>query len=255
MDEAFFSGVETKEVRLSTGTQIGLPVRYYDWSALLAHFPAPAARVQEILPSPKLKPVLFLPGKAIVSIVAMEYRNISDVAPYNEVAIMIPVLYQPSFNVPGLPLFFPQRFERLGLYVHHLPVTTQESYDFGVEIWGYPKFIAEIVFEDTSELRRCSLRADGKDILTLEVRKWPTRARSINYYTYTVKDGRILKTPVQTQGQYGIARFRGGASYTLGNHHISEELRSMGIGKRALECQYAPRLQSMLHAAEKHLSL
>jgi hypothetical protein len=255
MDEAFFSGVETKEVRLSTGTQIGLPVRYYDWSAILAHFPAPVKKVQALLPSARLKPALCFPGIAVVSMIAMEYKNISDVEPYNEVSIMVPVLYQPAVNVPGLPLFFPQYFSRFGLYVHHLPVTTKEAYDFGVEIWGYPKFVADIIFEETDKYRRCLLRADGKDILTLEVRKWDTKFKAINYYTYTVKDGRILKTPVQTQGHYGIAKFRGGASYTLGSHPIAEELGNVGIGKRAIESQYAPQLQSMLYPAKERLPL
>lgn len=255
MDETFFAGVETKEVRLSTGSQIGLPVRYYDWSAILAHFPAPARKVQELLPSPRLKPVLFLPGTALVSLAAMEYRRISDVAPYNEVAVMIPVLYQPRVNIPGMPLFLPQFFKGFGMYVHRLPVTTKEAYDFGTEIWGYPKFVADITFGETNELRRCSLRADGKDVLTLEVRKWPTKVMSINYYTYTVKDGQLLKTPVQARGHYGIARFKGGASYTLGNHPMAEELRRVGIGKNALESQYAPRLQSTLCAAESRLPL
>jgi hypothetical protein len=252
MDESLFTGVETKEeVRLSTGAQIRLPVRYYDWSAILAHFPAPARRVQEILPSPRLKPALFLPGTAIVTLVAMEYQRVSDVAPYNEAAVMVPVLYEPGVNIPGIPLFLPQLFKRFGLYVHHLPVTTREAYDFGVEIWGYPKFIAEIEFTETTELRRSSLGADGKDIFTLEVRKWPTKIRSVNYHSYTVKGGQLLQTPVQTRGRYGIARFKGGASYTLGNHPIAEELRRLGIGERALESQYAPELQSLLHPASR----
>jgi len=60
--------------------------------------------------------------------------------------------------------------------------------------------------------RRCQLRAEGEDIGTLEVEKTATKARTINYRTYTVKDGHLLKTLIQAQWQFGIARFRGGAS-------------------------------------------
>ena len=77
----------------------------------------------------------------------------------------------------------------------------------------------------------------------------------MNYYSYTVKDGQILKTLIQTQGQYGIARFRGGASYTLGDHPIAQELRALGMGKTAVEHLYAPRVQSMLHPANERLPL
>jgi hypothetical protein len=34
-----------------------LPVRYYDWSGIMAHFPVSAAAVRELLPTNKLKPV------------------------------------------------------------------------------------------------------------------------------------------------------------------------------------------------------
>jgi len=136
MDRNFFTGVKIEEIKLSTGARIGLPVRYYDWSVIMAHFPVPAARVRELLPSDRLKPALLLPGTAALSMVAMEYRQIADVAPYNEFGIMVPCLHAPTINLPGLPLLFPHWFKRFGLYIHHLPVTTQAAYDFGDEIWA-----------------------------------------------------------------------------------------------------------------------
>jgi hypothetical protein len=60
MDRNFFTGVKIEEIKLSTGVRIGLPVRYYDWSVIMAHFPVPAARVRELLPSDRLKPALLL---------------------------------------------------------------------------------------------------------------------------------------------------------------------------------------------------
>lgn len=255
MEEIFFAGVNIEQVELSTGVRIGLPVRYYDWSAIMAHFPVPAAAVRKLLPTNKLKPAQLVPGTAILSLVAMEYRQIADVDPYNEFGIMVPVLYEPTVNIPGLPLLFPHWFKRFGLYIHHLPVTTQAAYDFGVEIWGYPKIVAEIRFEDVGQLRRCQLRAEGKDILALEVKKFDTRAKPMNLYSYTVKNGQLLRTLIQTQGQFGIARFRGGASYTLGDHPIADELQALGMGKKAVECLWAPQVQSMLHPASERLPL
>lgn len=260
MGENFFSEVTIEEVALSTGGRIGLPVRYYEWSWMNALFPAPATKVQRLLPSKKLRPVLALPGIAMVALTAMEYRKIADVAPYNEFSIAVPVQFEPTFNIPGLPLFFhpllsPQRYRKIGMYVHHLPVTTQAARDFGVEIWGYPKFIAEISFEDVGEMRRCRLRAENKNIVTLEIRKLATKARSINFYTYTVKNAQILRTLVQTQGQYSITRFPGGASYTLGDHPIAEELKALGMGKTAVGRFYAPQVQSLLHPANEYLPL
>jgi hypothetical protein len=260
MDKTFFTEVEIKETMLSNGVRIGLPVRYYDWSWINALFPAPAAKVQRLLPSSKLKPLLLIPGTAIVALTAMEYRQIADVAPYNEFSIGVPVQCEPVVNIPGLPLLFnplisPQWYKKFGVYIHHLPVTTKEAYDFGVEIWGYPKLVAEINFEDTDQTRRCRLRAEGKDIVTLEVKKLPTKDRPVNLYTYTVKNGQLLKTLIQTQGRYGIARFPGGASYTLGDHPIAEELKALRMGEMAVGRFYAPQVQSMLHSASERLPL
>ena len=255
MDNGFFKGTELQETKLSTGKRINLPVQYLDWSAIMAHFPAPAANLRTLLPSDQLKPALLAPGTGIVTLVAMEYRSISGVAPYTELGIMVPVMYEPPVNDPGLPLLFPERFPRFGLYVHHLPVTTQEAYDFGVELWGYPKFLSEITFEDKDQARRCRLQVEGQDVLSFQVDDQPTRLRDMDFYTYTVLDGQLLHTRVQTRGQYGIARFRGGASFELGDHPIADEIRALDVGTRAVEVYSIPSLQSLLYPAGQRLPL
>jgi hypothetical protein len=255
MDDAFFAGVKLEQVELSSGARIQLPIRYQEWSAIMAHFPVPEPAVRKLLPSRRLKPVLFSPGTAVLSMVAMEYRRIIDFAPYNEFGIMVPVIYEPLISIPGVPLLFPHWFKRSGLYVHHLPVTTQTANDIGIEVWGYPKFVAEIYFEDMGRVRRCRLRADGKDIVTLDVEKVATSARSMDFRSYTVKEGQLLRTLIQTRGEFGIARFRGGASYKLGDHPIAGELRALGMGNKAVERRYVTDVQSMLHPAGERLPL
>lgn len=260
MDDNFFSGAKSEEVVISTGVRIRLPERYLDWSWMNAFFPASAARVRRLLPSDKLKPFLIMPGVSMVSLTAMEYRKIADVAPYNEFSLSVPVQYEPLMNVPGLPvlfhpLFSPRWYRKFGMYIRHLPVTTQGARDFGVEIWGYPKFVAEISFEDRGATRRCRLRSKGKDIVVLDVGKMATKEQRIDFYTYSVKDGRLLRTPVQTQGEYGITRMPGGASYALGDHPLAQELRSLGMGKTAVGRIYAPQVQSMLNAASERLAM
>ncbi|MGQ9484928.1 MAG: hypothetical protein ACUVSA_08095 [Desulfosoma sp.] len=47
MEEAFFAGVKIEHVELSTKVRLGLPVRDYNWSAIMAHFPVPAAAVRK----------------------------------------------------------------------------------------------------------------------------------------------------------------------------------------------------------------
>ena len=255
MQSDFFSrtGVE-EEISLGNGEVLNLPVRYLDFTAISAAFPADAARVRALLPSDRLRLVQVVPGKTAVALAAMEYRRWSvradgaDEEPYNEVAVMFPVLRGPAAGVPLLPLLMPGRFATFGWYVHHLPVTTQLARDGGIAVWGFPKFLAEITFTETDRARCCRLRADGKDILTLEVEKLPARPRHTDEYLYSLKHGRLLRTRFEIQGEYGGAGFRGGASYTLGDHPIAEELRGLKIGHVALMREFSPRLQAMLHA-------
>ena len=162
MDKTFFAGVNIQEVELSTGVRIGLPRRYYDWSGIMAHFPVPAAAVRKLLPTDELKPAQLVPGIAMLSLMAIEYRKIADVPPYNEFAIMVPVLYEPTVNIPGLPLVLPHWFKRFGLYVHHMPVTTQVACDVGIEIWGYPKIVAKSASKKQVKFAAAASKPKGK---------------------------------------------------------------------------------------------
>jgi hypothetical protein len=255
VDENFFAGAELEEVESPSGLRGVVPVRYYDLSAIAAYFPAPADKVRQFLPSDKLKPVLLTPGTAVISLAAFEYREIADIEPYNEFGINVLVQYQPAVNIPLLPLLFPKWFSRSGMYVRHLPVTHEYARDGGVEGWGYPKFLADITFEDLGESVRSQLRAEGKDIVTLEVEKLPARSQRMDVYTYTVREGELLKTRFELQGLSAMSRSRGGASYILGDHTVADELRALSMVETAVGRMYAPQMQSMLHKPTEHLPL
>jgi hypothetical protein len=255
MEDAFFRDVRAEAVVLSNGATITLPRRYYDWQGMMAHFPAARAGVEKLLPTNKLVPAQIIPGIAILSLVAIDYHRVAEVQPYREFAIMIPVLYEPLINIPTLPLLRPRWFKRFGLYVLHMPVTTQESRDVGVELWGYPKFVAQIDFETTDQIHRCRLQSEGKEIITLEVKKIPTRAKSIDYHCYTLKDGQLLKTLIQAQGEFGVTRRRGSAGFTLGDHPIADELRAAGMRDDAVESTYVLQAQSMQWLPSERLPL
>jgi len=235
MNETFFAGVKREETSLY----------FFDWSMISANFPIPAAKVQEMLPSKKLKPVQFMPGMAVVSLAATEYRRIDRLRPYNEFGITVPVLYKSTDSIQGLP----------GYYVYYLPVTTQEACDHGIKVYGFSKFVAEISFEDTREMRCCRVRAKGKDIITLEVKKLPTQFQSWDYYIYTVKDRQLLRTRIPSQGQSGTTDIKGGASCTLGRHPIADELRALGINKISIWHQFAPQMQAIMYLPSEHLPL
>lgn len=218
-----------------TGLHLSKPIHYLDWSMISASFPAPVAKVREKLPSENLNPVQSAPGTTTVVLKAMEVRKVRGFPPYNEFAVEVPVVYEVAGEAAGLP----------GSCILYMPVTTEEARWGGVEIVGLPKFIAEIHLEDAGEVRRCHVQAEGKDIITLEVEKLVTEPQSWDWYLFGVRDGQLLRTLVQMQGQRGIADVRGGASYSLGDHPIAKELRSLEIDNMSIAREYVPQGQSL----------
>ncbi len=226
---------------------VELPQRYYNFSFIMAHFPAPIWGVRKLLPDDEdLVPIEIVPGLAIVSLAAFEYRKMATLAPYNEVAVMVPVRHRPETRIPLLPLLWPDEFE-VAFWVHHLPVTTREACAAGLGIWNLPKVVADIRFEDVGWMRHCSLREDGQDVLTLSSRIDETRFDARAFYALSIQRGKLLRSLVDTQAEYHAWFTPGGASFTLGTHPRARQLRSVGMWNIAVAGLYASSARSRLH--------
>ena len=82
-------------------------------------------------------------GRALVAFSCYIYRKVLGVAPYNEIAMTIPIQVAPLLNVPVLPMLI-DVFPRFGYYVFSMPVTSLENQIRGVKIWGLPKVVQRI---------------------------------------------------------------------------------------------------------------
>ncbi len=242
--EDIFANVKLEEIKVGE-FRFRFPIRYFDYSLMGAVFPASITRLQRVLPSQKLRPVETTSGMATVVLVAMEVRSIDGMGPYSELHVMIPVTYQTPDNVSGLP----------GFYYLHLPVTTEEARVGGVEIYGFPKFIADISFEETGEIKRCRVRARERDIITLEVRKSATEFQSYDTYAYTLKNDQLLRTLSQVQGQNSTNYIKGGASFTLGDHPVALQLEALEMDKISVKHRYAPQLKMLQYLPGESLPL
>lgn len=255
MNNQFFQHITQFQTFETASGLIEVPIFYHDVSSMWVYFSAPSHMVQSILPSERLKPISLGNGNALYGFVCFEYRD-TTIGPYNEVGIGAPCRLDPVINIPLLPALF-NRFFGVGFYVHYLPVTTQIAYDAGVDIWGLPKFIAQIAFEETHNSRRCVLQADSKEILTLEVTH-PDRALkqdTYDFHTFSVKDKFLLKTPVQSSGQFWASRKSDSAQLHLGNHPVAEQLRELKLDTKPIKTIIYPNTQVILHAASNRYTL
>lgn len=227
--------------------QIALPQFYRDWSLMLAHFPASAAAVKRFLPPDSgLEPVTVAPGIGLVTLGAFDYRVPATLEPYLEVGVMFPVRYRPALSLPAVPLFRPEWFSDLGFYIWQLPVTTEEACAAGKEIWGFPKSVGEITFTEADGRRRCTWSKDKKHVLTLEIRTSRTTLQLRNFLAYSVLDGRLQQTLVQTSGEYDESRFGLDATFALGDHEIAHCMRKLGMVAMPVGRLYCPKAQGVL---------
>jgi hypothetical protein len=226
-----------------------LPILYHDCTSMTAIFTASTGKVKPYLPHASMRPVEFLPGRCLVAFTAFEYRK-TDIDAYNEFSIACLITFDKT-QIPGLTVARQMLSRCFSVYVWHLPVTTEIARAGGVEVYGYPKFIADIEFRRADGWVECSLSEGGTRILTLKGRDLPVkRGKIMKYVTYSIKDGIPLVTNVNIDPlEFAQTWSRGSAELSIGSGHaICEELNGIGLGKRPTLYQYSPVNQAILFA-------
>jgi hypothetical protein len=223
---------------------LGVPIFYHDAANIGAAFLTPLAKIQRLLPAPRMRPVHVTPWHGLTTITAYKYRA-CDIDPYNEVAIGFPVTL--SENAPSFMRPSRGRSDVRTIYTHRLPVTTEIARDVGVEFANYPKFLADISFEEGDGALRCRLEEKQSHILSLTVSNLDLEPGGRMYiHSLTYREGRVLRLEfVLSAGERGSSRNTKDAKLELGNHPIADELRELGLG-RMVYCYRVPRFQAVL---------
>jgi hypothetical protein len=246
MSNDLFSGIVQWEMDWQ-GRKAKLPVFYYDNTAVTAIFSAPTSRLKRLLPHPDLRPIELYPGTGLLAVTCFEYRR-TDIDPYNELSIAVLATLR-TRTLPGLSLLAQVARRCFHAYVWKLPVTTEIARVGGVDLYGYPKFIAGIDFERPAGSIACHLSEAGQPILSLRGPTLPTgRGKVTRYVTTSIKEGSPLVANVVTDPLEYAESFTGaGATLELhGDHEIAAQLRAVGLSKKPVLYQYAPRTQAIL---------
>jgi hypothetical protein len=244
-DSSFFEQIQQVSHTVE-GHEFKVPTFYYDITTINAAFLTPVRQVKKRLPSRQMKPVRVTPFHAITAITAFEYRD-TDIGPYNEVSIGLPVTVGRAALVGWGAL---RVLQEPTAYVMQLPVTTEIARYGGVAFFGFPKFIAEIEFQRENGWIHCHLAAEGKDIFTLSARQLKTKpAGRSRLHALTIMGERILRSEIMiNQPQRGVSIRQEDVRLELGDHAIANNLREMQLG-RMLQLQHMPAHQSILTSA------
>ncbi len=249
---AFFEQV--RQIDIEIGGQPGkTPTFYYDGASMTAVFPARYRKLRDLMPDRRYVPARLAPGLGVVAVACLEYRD-SDIGPYNELAIAIP-LNEPYFrpNLPGRALIEAARTGQQHALILHLPVTTNIALRGGVDFYNFPKFIARIDYTATDAEWRCRLAEGEEHILTLAGRQiGASRSQQADLFCQLWMDGQPQTAQFKlNQLEVGSTWRRDAAVLELGGRHpVAVELRQLLVSLKPLQYEYNRRLEAILFGPE-----
>lgn len=216
------------------GREVTLPVMVRDAGSAAATYLVPAAAARRLLPGPELDVAQVFPGWTIFSVACIDYRD-NDLGDYDEVSLAFFVRERrASTGVPYLGTVLDFVRNRVPTYIYRLPVNQSFTCEAGRGIWGFPKTVEEIAFRDLDGRRQCRLVMDGRHVLTFSTARGGRRALpDAPMVTYSYVDGALHRTTF-VSGATGVGIHLGGADLELGDHPLADDLRSLGLPKRAL---------------------
>ena len=233
------------------GRTVRLPVRVRDASSGTATYLVPSKAARRLLPQGPIDVVEILPGRALLSIGVIDYRD-NDLGDYDEIAIAFFVRERRAR--PGVPYLGPLldlARQRVATYIHRLPVNQSFTREAGCRIWGFPKTLDEIDIETPPGRFLCTWVKDGRHVFTFSVPRGGTRSLpEVGLTTYSFIEGVAHRTRF-TSAAEGVGVRLGGAELRLGDHAIADELRGLGLPRRALMTTWMERMRATFDPPEK----
>lgn len=232
------------------------PTFYGDVTCAIGIFLCSYKKAQDLLPHPNISPIRMGKGRSLVAFSCYIYRNVLGVAPYNEIAMTIPIMVDPLFNTPVLPMIASGLFRRFGYYCFSMPVTSLENQIRGEKIWGLPKVVNEINISGVDTM--CDIEAKdstGEAYFRLNV---PMRGKKTHFDVsanlYTVKEKQLLQSATHFKGDFNVVKhmgrlFKKGGTpehdyLVIGNSESGKLLRSLDIDPNPFQFRYAKTMSS-----------
>ena len=213
---------------------------------------------------PKIKPVKITRGRSLIAFSCYEYKNVMGVAPYNEVAMAIPVMVNTGFNPPLLPMII-SSFSHFGYYIAGMPVTSYENQIRGNTIWGLPKITQEVDISKTgNDCKTTVYEESGEPYLTVTV---PTNGIPTEFNEtsnlYTRLDGKLLQSETNFKARFNVTKHmellmkknaKPDRTYIeIGNTKSGKLLQELEIEEHPFQLRYAEHMSSCFDLPNKNV--
>ena len=231
------------------------PTLYGDVTCAIGIFLCSYEKAEKMMLHPAIKPVRMPLGRSLVVFSCYIYNKVLGVAPYNEIAMTIPILVDPGINIPVLPMIAPI-FKNFGFYVFSMPVTSLENQIRGHKIWGLPKVVQQIdISEKGGDCVTVAKEESGKPYFTLRV---PTKGSPVDFDVssnlYSRLDDELLKSATHFKATFNMTKnmqllFKKDAmpdrSYLdIGDTPSGQVLKSLEIEPHPFQFRFAKNMSS-----------
>ncbi len=245
---------EPLQLRNGVTKTYSFPTFYSDVTCAMAIFLCEYGRAEAMMPHSSMKPVKMPGGRSVVIFSCYEYKKVLGLAPYNEIAMTIPIMVGGGWAPPLLPLVMD--FRRKGYYVFSMPVTSLENQIRGTSIWGLPKIVEEI--EIATEGASCTTVArdvDGEVYFELKVPKQGSRKHfDETGHLYSMLDGRLVKSQTNFTGDFAVTTNAGllwkkgrpaaAPALKLGSSPRADALKVLHLEEAAFQFRYSATMNS-----------
>jgi hypothetical protein len=217
-----------------SGLDISFNARYDDWSFYMIELRAKYQAVQELLADKHLTPKEIALGETSLQIVGCEMRKVQVSGPYREVSIQVPV--EPLEDSPN------NKFTHL-----FLPVNTEKSMWPGVDIWGFPKFLANIDIHTDNNRIICRLAVENQLILQFTLADSQAGSWKHDHWDYYgIRKRQVVKTTMDPQGMISEGKSSRNTSLVLGEHAIADTLREIFKSEEIVRTMIGHKVSSIL---------
>jgi Acetoacetate decarboxylase (ADC) len=221
------------------GTVLTMPVRIRKADTHVAMFSVAAGAAQKMIDYSGLRVFEYRSGRAVTMLMLVRYID-GDLGQYHEFGTAV-MVSPPGSTASG--------FGALGsaaAFIHHLPVNQSFTLAAGRQIWGFPKIMADFAVRETPKFD-FDVSEGGKLIAGIEYR------RGLPIPSALTSKPQVLKTYSHTDGitreiawemrNSGLRARVGGATLRLGDHPYADELRALGLPKRAFATQSSANVE------------
>jgi hypothetical protein len=196
--------------------------------------------VEPLLPGDAFAPLDLGDGQTQLVLTLVDYQD-NDLGRYREIGVVFFVAPRGGGT------------EQAGTYIWRLPVDQGFTCEAGCTIWGFPKTVERIDYDEAEDRIRGVLWMDGRVVLDLALPRGgtPTADATTTGVTYTWLHGAAHRTPMTTGGAAVLNPAGAPAVLALGDHPVADALRSLGLPKPPALVTWVPHMKGSFGAPEK----